>query len=256
MNSLSNAHKLGEVPLLRTEGLEVSFDGFKAIRGVDFNLHRCELRFLIGPRGSGKTTLLDVFSGKVKPSKGRVLLHDTFDLTKYPEHKIARLGMGRKNNAPSVFPGLSVLDNLLLSMKQNRGLFDVIRARTDPAQREQIMETMETVGLTDKESLLAGALTYGEKQWLEIGMLLMQEPEVLLLDQPTKGMTKEEMERTGKLLERISAAYSILVAEDNLAFVKWLGGTVTVLNEGTIGAEGTLDELLGSGALQEWTDLL
>lgn len=240
-------------PVLMTENLEVSFDGFKALRGVNFRLDRGELRFLIGPNGAGKTTLLDVLCGKVKPSGGRVLLNGTTDLTRYSEHRIARLGIGRKFQAPSVFTQMSVLDNLLLSMKQKRGLFELIRARTGSADKERMMEMLRLIGLEDRGSLQAGALAHGEKQWLEIGMLLIQEPEVLLLDEPAAGMTDEETEKTGELLERIHAdtRQSVIVVEHDMDFVRQYARTVTVMHEGNILMEGTMEDVQSDDRVAE-----
>jgi urea transport system ATP-binding protein len=248
---LTGAEALEETPILSTDSLEVSFDGFKALRGVNFNLFRGELRFLIGPNGAGKTTLLDVLCGKVKPSKGRVIFHGTVDFTRYSEHRIARLGVGRKFQAPSVFSNLSVLDNLLLSMKQSRGLFDLIRARTDAPQRERMQEILQLIGLEHRGQELAGALAHGEKQWLEIGMLLMQKPEVLLLDEPAAGMTDEETEKTGELLHRISSNQSVIVVEHDMDFVRQFAKTVTVMHEGTVLMEGTMNEVQSSDKVAE-----
>lgn len=250
-NRLTGAISLEETPVLSTDSLEVSFDGFKALRGVNFRLYRGELRFLIGPNGAGKTTLLDVLCGKVKPSRGHVILHGSLDLTRYTEHRIARLGVGRKFQAPSVFSNLSVLDNLLLSMKQSRGLFDIIRARTDSAQKDRMHEILLLIGLEGKGQEQAGALAHGEKQWLEIGMLLMQEPEVLLLDEPAAGMTDEETEKTGELLHRISSSQSVIVVEHDMEFVRRFAKTVTVMHEGTILMEGTMDEVQSSEKVAE-----
>lgn len=242
-NGMSAAARLESEGILQTEDLEVEFDGFKALRGVRFTLNRGELRFLIGPNGAGKTTLLDVFCGKVKPSKGKVLFNGSVDLSRYPEHRIARLGVGRKFQAPSVFTQLTVLDNLLLAMKQKKGLFDVLAAKTGIKHREELVEYAKQVGLEEKLGTKAGALSHGEKQWLEIGMLLVQEPEVLLLDEPAAGMTDAETEKTGELLHVISSEQSVIVVEHDMDFVRRFARSVTVMHEGTVLTEGTMEEI-------------
>lgn len=228
--------------LLSVEQLEVNFDGFKAIRGLNFSLQSGELRFLIGPNGAGKTTLLDVLCGKVKPSKGKVLFKN-IDLSKHQEHQIAQLGVGRKFQAPSIFITLTVLENLLLSMRQKRGLLSSLIAKTTPEQRERIKYYLQMIGLEHKAKEKAGALSHGEKQWLEIGMLLIQEPELLLLDEPAAGMTDSETEKTGELLHKISDRQTIIVVEHDMEFVRQFAKTVTVMHEGTVLREGTMQEI-------------
>ncbi len=172
-------------PILRTAQLEVEFNGFKALRGVEFELDSGELRFLIGPNGAGKTTLLDVICGKIKPSRGRILFKENLDLSKFQEHQIAGLGVGRKFQAPSIFAALTVMENLALSMKQKRGLLSSLVATTTKEQKDRTLANTQMIGLSGKaREKKAGSLSHGEKQWLEIGMLLMQEPELLLLDEP------------------------------------------------------------------------
>jgi urea transport system ATP-binding protein len=229
--------------ILYTEKLEVDFDGFKAIKDVNFSLKSGELRFLIGPNGAGKTTLLDVICGKVKPHKGKVIFKEHTDISKLQEHQIAQMGIGRKLQAPSIFVNLSVLENLLLSMKQKRGLYATLLAKTDNAQRERVFHYSEMIGLTPKAKEKAGALSHGEKQWLEIGMLLMQEPELLLLDEPAAGMTEHETEKTGELLHKINNKQSVIVVEHDMEFVRQFAKTVTVMHEGTILREGTTEEI-------------
>ncbi|MDB5053648.1 MAG: urea transporter ATP-binding protein UrtD [Bacilli bacterium] len=229
--------------ILYTEKLEVDFDGFKAIKNVDFSLKAGELRFLIGPNGAGKTTLLDVICGKVKPYSGRVIFKAQTDLAKHQEHQIAQLGIGRKFQAPSIFVNLTVMENLLLSMKQKRGLFTSLMVKTDHAQRERVFIYTEMIGLSAKAKEKAGSLSHGEKQWLEIGMLLMQEPELLLLDEPAAGMTDHETEKTGELLHKISDNQSIIVVEHDMEFVRQFAKTVTVMHEGSILREGTMTEI-------------
>jgi urea transport system ATP-binding protein len=237
--------------ILYTEKLEVDFDGFKAIKNVNFRMNAGELRFLIGPNGAGKTTLLDVICGKVKPHKGKVIFKEHTDLSKHQEHQIAQLGIGRKFQAPSIFVNLTVLENLLLSMKQKRGLYATLLVKTDMAQRERVFHYSEMIGLTSKAKEKAGSLSHGEKQWLEIGMLLMQEPELLLLDEPAAGMTDHETEKTGELLHKISDKQSIIVVEHDMEFVRQFAKTVTVMHEGTILREGTMAEIQNDDKVTE-----
>ncbi|WNR45602.1 urea ABC transporter ATP-binding protein UrtD [Paenibacillus roseipurpureus] len=229
--------------ILSVTGLEVDFDGFKALRNLDFSLQYGELRFLIGPNGAGKTTLLDVICGKIKPSQGSVYFKDTIDLTKHQEHQIAGLGIGRKFQAPSVFSTLTVFENLALSMKQQRGLLSALWAKTTNEQRERLHLRMDMIGLKSKANERAGSLSHGEKQWLEIGMLLMQEPDLLLLDEPAAGMTDSETEKTGELLHEIAANQTIIVVEHDMAFVRQFAKTVTVLHEGTVLVEGNMTDI-------------
>jgi urea transport system ATP-binding protein len=236
--------------LLRIEQLEVNFDGFKAIRGLDFSLQSGELRFLIGPNGAGKTTLLDVLCGKVKPSKGKVRFKD-IDLSKHQEHQIAQLGVGRKFQAPSIFITLTVQENLLLSMRQKRGLLSSLIAKTTPEQRDRMKYYLQMIGLEHKAKDKAGSLSHGEKQWLEIGMLLIQEPELLLLDEPAAGMTDSETEKTGELLHKISDQQTIVVVEHDMDFVRQFAKTVTVMHEGTILREGTMEDIQNDDKVAE-----
>ncbi|MCZ8522335.1 MULTISPECIES: urea ABC transporter ATP-binding protein UrtD [Paenibacillus] len=238
-------------PIVRVEKLEVSFDGFKAIRGLDFALSAGELRFLIGPNGAGKTTLLDVLCGKVKPSKGQVLFKGQTDLARHQEHQIAQLGIGRKFQAPSIFITLTVQENLLLSMRQKRGLLSTLVAKTTPEQRERLHHYLGMIGLTDKAKEKAGSLSHGEKQWLEIGMLLIQEPELLLLDEPAAGMTDSETEKTGELLHRISDKQTVVVVEHDMEFVRQFAKTVTVMHEGSVLCEGTMEEVQNNDRVAE-----
>ncbi|UQZ86175.1 Autoinducer 2 import ATP-binding protein LsrA [Paenibacillus konkukensis] len=236
--------------LVRIEQLEVDFDGFKAIRGLDFSLEPGELRFLIGPNGAGKTTLLDVLCGKVKPSKGRVRFKQ-IDLTKHQEHQIAQLGIGRKFQAPSIFVTLTVQENLLLSMRQKRGLLSSLITKTTPEQRERMKYYIRMIGLADKAKQVAGSLSHGEKQWLEIGMLLIQEPELLLLDEPAAGMTDSETEKTGELLHKISDRQTVIVVEHDMEFVRKYAKTVTVMHEGSVLREGTMQDIQNDDKVAE-----
>ncbi|MCD1259836.1 urea ABC transporter ATP-binding protein UrtD [Paenibacillus athensensis] len=247
----SGAAAAADTPILRVEGLEVSFDGFKAIQNLNLTLERGELRFLIGPNGAGKTTLLDVICGKVKPSQGRVFFKNQIDLTRHQEHQIAQIGIGRKFQAPSVFAMLTVMDNMVLSMKQPRGIFSALRAITTAKQQERLMERLAMIGLADKGQAKAGSLSHGEKQWLEIGMLLMQEPDLLLLDEPAAGMTDSETEKTGELLHQISEKQTVIVVEHDMEFVRQFARTVTVLHEGTVLREGSMAEIQNDDKVAE-----
>ena len=249
--SQSTPEVVKQQSILCTEQLEVDFDGFKAVKNLDFSLRQGELRFLIGPNGAGKTTLLDVICGKVKPFKGRVIFKGEIDLSKQREHQIAQLGIGRKFQAPSIFINLSVMENLLLSMKQKRGLYASLMVRTDNLQRERVHHYSEMIGLTPKAKDKAGSLSHGEKQWLEIGMLLMQEPELLLLDEPAAGMTDAETEKTGELLEKISSHQSVIVVEHDMEFVRQFAKTVTVMHEGSILCEGTMADIQNDEKVKE-----
>lgn len=238
-------------PLIRIENLEVSFSGFKAIRGLNLLLAPGELRFLIGPNGAGKTTLLDVLCGKVKPSKGSVKFKDKIDLARHQEHQIAQLGIGRKFQAPSIFSTLSVYENMLLAVKQKRGILGALFTSSPPQQRARIRHYLEMVGLAHKETAAAGSLSHGEKQWLEIGMLLGQEPELLLLDEPAAGMTDSETGKTGELLQRISRSQTVVVVEHDMEFVRQFAQIVTVMHEGATLREGTMEEIQNDDKVAE-----
>nr|WP_281891185.1 urea ABC transporter ATP-binding protein UrtD [Paenibacillus sp. YYML68] len=241
--STPSAQARAEAPLIRVEELEVDFDGFKAIRNLNFSVRSGELRFLIGPNGAGKTTLLDVLCGKVKPSKGHVLFKGHIDLTKYQEHQIAQQGVGRKFQAPSIFGTLSVQENMLLSMRQKRGLLSSLITKTRPEQKEKLHYYLDMIGLTGQAQERAGALSHGQKQWLEIGMLLIQEPELLLLDEPAAGMTDSETEKTGELLVRIASKQTVIVVEHDMDFVRQFAETVTVMHEGSVLREGSMEDI-------------
>jgi urea transport system ATP-binding protein len=224
------------------ENVTVDYDGFKALRGLNFFMDRRELRVVIGPNGAGKTTLLDVISGRVKPVSGRVIFGHHTDLTTLVENEIAALGVGRKFQTPSVFPNLTVRDNVELSLRRpSKGVFATLFDRTEPGERERIHEVLETVGLAEKRGRLAGALSHGEKQWLEIGMVIAQDPELLLVDEPVAGMTEEETGRTGELLQSIAADRSVLVIEHDMDFVRQIARKVTVLHQGAVLCEGPVE---------------
>jgi len=198
---------------------------------------------LIGPNGAGKTTLLDVICGRVKPERGRVIFKEDIDMCRKQEHEIVRLGISRKFQTPAVFTNLSVFENLELSLRQNRGVFSSLFAKLTSDQEDIIFSNLETIGLAEKAWDKAGSLAHGEKQWLEIGMLLVQEPELLLLDEPVAGMTKSETEKTGELLQSIAKNRSVLVVEHDMEFVRQFAKKVTVLHEGKILCEGPVEKV-------------
>lgn len=229
--------------IMYLEGITVSFDGFKAVDHLSTYVEYGELRFLIGPNGAGKTTLLDVICGRVKPERGRVIFKEDIDMCRKQEHEIVRLGISRKFQTPAVFTNLSVFENLELSLRQNRGVFSSLFAKLTSDQEDIIFSNLKTIGLAEKAWDKAGSLAHGEKQWLEIGMLLVQEPELLLLDEPVAGMTKRETEKTGELLQSIAKNRSVLVVEHDMEFVRQFAKKVTVLHEGKILCEGPVEKV-------------
>jgi urea transport system ATP-binding protein len=230
--------------IIYCEDVTVDYDGFKALSHLNFFMDRKELRIVIGPNGAGKTTLLDVISGRVKPAAGRVIFGHHTDLITRREDEIATLGIGRKFQTPSVFVNLTVRDNVELSLRRrSKGVFATLVDRDGATARARIDETLETVGLAAKSAWLAGALSHGEKQWLEIGMVIAQDPELLLVDEPVAGMTDEETARTGELLQSIAADRSVLVIEHDMEFVRQIARKVTVLHQGTVLCEGPVDQV-------------
>ncbi|OXS54690.1 urea ABC transporter ATP-binding protein UrtD [Cohnella sp. CIP 111063] len=232
--------------ILSCQKVTVSFDGFKAVQEMSLELASGELRFLIGPNGAGKTTMLDAICGKVKPAGGVVEFHGrkgTVDVTRRKEHEIAQLGIGRKFQTPSIFSGLTVEENLEIAMAQNRGVWATLRAAMTKADRERVDAELELIGLEDKKRLRAGLLSHGEKQWLEIGMMLLQEPEILLLDEPVAGMTDKETDKTGELLREIVRKRTVVVVEHDMEFVRNFASKVTVMHEGKLLKEGSMDEV-------------
>jgi len=229
--------------LLCVDDISVSFDGFKALTNLTLILDVGELRCIIGPNGAGKTTLMDVVTGKTKPDSGHVFfLEDMEDLTTLNEHQIARRGIGRKFQRPTVFPKHTVRENLELALAANKGVLRSLFHRFDKAQLERIDYVLETIGLTDRSATLAGGLAHGQKQWLEIGMLLAQNPRVLLVDEPIAGMTHQEVEKTAELLRGLAGAHTVVVIEHDMDFVRSIAErTVTVLHEGQVLAEGSMD---------------
>ncbi|MZR29505.1 urea ABC transporter ATP-binding protein UrtD [Sneathiella sp. DP05] len=227
--------------ILYLDGVSVSFDGFKALNNLSFVVEPGEMRAIIGPNGAGKTTMMDVITGKTKPDTGDVFFKGAIDLTKHDEAYIANLGIGRKFQKPTVFESQTVFHNLELSLKGEKGVIATLFAALNDVEVGRIMEVLNIIRLTEKAGDLAGSLSHGQKQWLEIGMLLMQDPDLLLVDEPVAGMTDAETEQTAILLRDISATHSVVVVEHDMEFVRALKSKVTVLHEGSVLAEGSLD---------------
>ena len=229
--------------LLFLDGVSVSFDGFKALRGLSMTLAPGEMRAIIGPNGAGKTTMMDVITGKTRPDEGEVLFDGRHDLRKLDEADIAQLGIGRKFQRPTVFESHTVADNLLLAAKAPREVFATLFGRAPKSEAEKIDRLLATIRLTESRARMAGSLSHGQKQWLEIGMLLAQDPKLLLIDEPVAGMTDAETAATAELLREIARDHSVVVVEHDMAFVRDLGVKVTVLHEGSVLAEGSLDQV-------------
>ncbi|HEV6965745.1 MULTISPECIES: urea ABC transporter ATP-binding protein UrtD [Roseateles] len=228
---------------LYVEDLKVAFDGFQALGGLSFTVGVGELRCVIGPNGAGKTTTMDCITGKTRPDSGRIYFGSNLDLRTMNEAQIARAGIGRKFQKPTVFEALTVAENLELALAGDRRARFAMRARLTGEQRDRLDELLKTVHLAEERTRLAGLLSHGQKQWLEIGMLLAQDPKLLLLDEPVAGMTDEETERTAELFLSLEGQHSLVVVEHDMAFVGTLAGahrTVTVLHEGRTLAEGTM----------------
>jgi len=241
-----------EGSIIYLENVTVDFDGFKALHDLNFFMDHRELRVVIGPNGAGKTTLLDVISGKVQPVAGRVIFGKHTELTGRRENEIAALGIGRKFQTPSIFANLTVRENLELSVaRPSKGVLATLRARLDGAQRSRIEETLETIGLGGRGGERAGGLSHGEKQWLEIGMVIVQQAELLLVDEPVAGMTDEETARTAALLQSVARERAVLVIEHDMEFVRSLARKVTVLHEGHVLCEGSVDEVQGDERVRE-----
>jgi len=229
--------------ILYVENLTVSFDGFKALNGLNLYLNTGELRCLIGPNGAGKTTLMDVITGKTRPDSGTVFFGNTLDLTQMAEYEIAQAGIGRKFQRPTVFQGHSVFENLELAMRAKKGIWQSLVSRLTGEQRDRIEATLDTIGLSQQVHTRAGMLSHGQKQWLELGMLLIQEPQLLLVDEPVAGMTPHETERTAELLTSLAGKHTVVVVEHDMEFVHRLARRVTVLHEGRVLAEGTMEAI-------------
>lgn len=229
--------------ILYLEGVSVSFDGFKALNSLNLIIRRGEMRAIIGPNGAGKTTMMDIVTGKTRPDTGRVLFGNDVDLTHLDEAEIANLGIGRKFQKSTVFESLTVFENLYLSLKSDRSIRETLFARLRGEQQDRIDATLKTIRLSERRDDLAGDLSHGQKQWLEIGMLLAQEPELMLLDEPVAGMSDAETEQTAILLEEISKTRSLVVVEHDMEFVRNLDCVVSVLHEGSVIAEGSMNNV-------------
>ncbi|MCX7713154.1 MAG: urea ABC transporter ATP-binding protein UrtD [Chthoniobacterales bacterium] len=236
--------------LLVAEGLTKSFDGFKAIDNINFYLDRGELRTIIGPNGAGKSTFLDLITGRTRPDSGTITYRGN-PITRLREYEIYRLGIGRKFQTPSIYAHHTVFENLLLGLKGPRGVFSSIFHRISSSEKNRIAEVLEIIGLTEKAHIPAGLLSHGQKQWLEIGMLLAQEAELLLLDEPAAGMSDEETEKTGNLLLTLAGGHTLIVIEHDMTFIRRLASRVTVLHQGRILCEGSFEHVQNDPRVQE-----
>jgi urea transport system ATP-binding protein len=239
--------------LLNVTGVNKAFEGFKAITNLNFALVQGELRVVIGPNGAGKSTFFDLLTGKTKPDSGSIIFRGDVNLAELNEYEINRLGIGRKFQTPSVYLEHTVFDNLLLSIKGRRGVFASIFHRLSRAEGEKIDELLTLIRLSEKRSRKAAELAHGEKQWLEIGMLLAQDPELLLVDEPAAGMTDEETHRTGELLIQLAGKHTLVVVEHDMTFVKQIArdSVVTVLHQGTVLCEAKFGEVQSNPKVRE-----
>jgi urea transport system ATP-binding protein len=229
--------------ILYLEDVSVSFDGFKAINKLSLDIAPGELRCIIGPNGAGKTTMMDIITGKTRPDEGRVFFGSTIDLLRYKESEIAQMGIGRKFQKPTVFEKLSVFENLELALKTNKAVSSSMFHKLYSAQSDRLLEVLQTINLGDSLNRQAGNLSHGQKQWLEIGMLLMQDPKLLLLDEPVAGMTDEETERTAELFLSLKGKHSLMVVEHDMSFIDTISDIVTVLCDGSVLAQGSLAQV-------------
>lgn len=228
--------------LLAVENVTVSFSGFKALDNLNFNVVAGGVKVIIGPNGAGKSTLLDTVIGKVRPTSGRVIYKGT-DITGMSEHKIAQMGIRRKFQAPGILPGLSVNDNVAVAVQKSKGLLSNLGSGLRPRERERVDSVLQVTGLTGKRNMLAAHLAHGEKQWLEIGMVVASEPELVMLDEPTAGMTDAETFQTAQLIRQLSEALTVLVIDHDMTFVEQLGGAISVLHMGKLLKEGNIQEI-------------
>ncbi|MDO9437203.1 urea ABC transporter ATP-binding protein UrtD [Hydrogenophaga sp.] len=229
--------------ILYLEDVHVSFDGFKAINGLSLDIAPGELRCIIGPNGAGKTTMMDIITGKTRPDSGQVFFGSTIDLLRYREAEIAAMGIGRKFQKPTVFEHLSVFENLELALATDKRVRRSMVFKLTGEEADRLGEVLRTIHLAGSAARLAGNLSHGQKQWLEIGMLLMQDPKLLLLDEPVAGMTDDETERTAQLFLSLKGKHSLVVVEHDMSFIRTISEKVTVLCDGSVLAEGTLDQV-------------
>jgi urea transport system ATP-binding protein len=252
MSSINTKH-IDNSPVLYMDGVTVSFDGFKALNNLSMTIEKGEMRAIIGPNGAGKTTMMDVITDKTRPDEGMIRFSSSvnqakktktdYDLTQYDEAAVANLGVGRKFQKPSVIESLTVFENLEMSLKGGRSLWQSLFHKLSAEQKLKLDDILALIDMSDKAHDLAGKLSHGQKQWLEIGMLLGQEPELLLIDEPAAGMTDEETMKTAELFKTLAKTHSLMVVEHDMDFIEALGCKVTVLNEGSVLAEGTLQEV-------------
>ena len=239
----SLAPDLAHGTILYLEDISVSFDGFQAINRLNLYIDVGELRCIIGPNGAGKTTMMDIITGKTRPDSGSAWFGQNLDLLRLSEPQIAQAGIGRKFQKPTVFEHHSVFENLELAMAGDKRVWPTLLANLSGEQRDRIGEVLEIVALQDHREQPAGALSHGQKQWLEIGMLLVQDPRLLLVDEPVAGMTHQEMDRTAELLTSLAGRHSVVVVEHDMDFVRSIARKVTVLHQGSVLAEGTMDQV-------------
>jgi urea transport system ATP-binding protein len=246
--SFSRIHQPGELDLvhgriLYLEDVNVSFDGFKAINHLSLDIGVGELRCIIGPNGAGKTTMMDIITGKTRPDSGQVFFGSTINLLRHNEPQIAQMGIGRKFQKPTVFEQLTVFENLELALKTAKGVAASMRFALNGEQKDRLIEVLQTIHLQNHLMRQAGNLSHGQKQWLEIGMLLMQDPKLLLLDEPVAGMTDQETERTAELFLSLKGKHSLMVVEHDMAFIRQIADVVTVLCDGSVLAQGSFDDV-------------
>ncbi|MBT3515319.1 MAG: urea ABC transporter ATP-binding protein UrtD [Kordiimonadaceae bacterium] len=229
--------------ILYIENVTVSFDGFKALNALNLYIDDGELRCIIGPNGAGKTTMMDVITGKTRPDEGTVFFGQSMDLTKMTEYEIAHAGIGRKFQKPTVFKNHTVFENLELALHADKDIWTSLLKRLNADQKVTIETALETIGLAEQKNICAGLLAHGQTQWLEIGMLLVQDPRVLLIDEPVAGMTHQETEQTAELLSSLAGKHSVVVVEHEMDFIRSIANRVTVLHEGHVLAEGTMEDV-------------
>jgi urea transport system ATP-binding protein len=237
--------------ILQSKNISVSFNGFKAIRNLDFQVVKNRVHFLIGPNGAGKTTLLDIICGKTPLSEGQVIFKNNYNLSKMKEYQIVRKGIGRKFQAPSIFSNLTVYENLLISMKQKKNLLATLKAVVTKDQETKILDMLKLIGLTAQQNQKAGVLAHGQKQWLEIAMVLLQEPELVLLDEPIAGMSKVERTKTGELIRQIAKERAVLIVEHDMDFVREFADVVTVMHGGQLLCEGSMEDVQNDPRVRE-----
>ena len=245
---MADIKKMGKI--LDVKGVTVSFDGFRVLDNLDFSLDYGEMRFLIGPNGAGKTTLLDVITSKVRTYRGKITFDGKFNTARQSEHELVRKGLARKFQTPSIFPNLTIFENLETATGF-RSRYGGLLFNLPDAQREKCFSILKTIGLVEKSDHLASTLSHGEKQWLEIGMLLVQDPKLLLLDEPVAGMSRGERDRTGELLSRIGENRSVLVIEHDMVFVRQFASIVTVLHQGQVLCEGPIADVQNDAQVKE-----